>query len=190
MLVEEKLAKKKQLKSAEEARSERKRRSTIEKLSGYGRPAIRQAWIFAALWMLTVTGLCSVFFVENISSNTAWIVTMAVLSVVAIAAFFRAASALSKYWRLKVYGCGNKTDSLPWLGFIPIVGFISYIELLMQEIKKSRNSYSGWEKYIRSPERVAPVQLVVSAMVMLTTNLFLIAIISYYYRQYVSSFSL
>ncbi len=188
MLVEEKLAKKKQLKSTEEVRSERKRRSTIEKLSGFGKPAKRQAWIFAALWILTVTGLCSVFFVESISSNTAWIVTMVVLSVVTIAAFFRAASALSKYWRLKVYDCGSKVDSLPWLGFIPIVGLISYLELLMQEIKKTENSYSGWEKYIKSPERVAPVQLVVSAMVMLTSNLSMIVIISYYYRQYVSWF--
>ena len=97
MLVEEKLAKKKQLKSTEEARSERKRRSTIEKLSGFGKPAKRLAWVFAAIWMVTALGFCSAFFVENLFSNAAWIVVMAVLSVVTIVAFVRAASALSKY---------------------------------------------------------------------------------------------
>ena len=188
--IEEKLTKKKQRKSAEEAKKERKQLSTIEELSRYGKPAKRKGWIFAAFWIVSAIALCSAFFVEKLSSNTTWIVATALLSVATITVFFIAASALSKYWRLKVYGYGSKADSLPWLGFIPIVGIISYLELLMQEIKKTRNSYSGWEKCIKSPERLAPVQLVVSAMVMLTTNLSLIAIISYYYKQYVSSFSL
>ena len=182
--IEKKLTKKKQRKSAEEAKKERKQLSTIEELSRYGKPAKRKAWIFAAFWIVSAIALGSAFFVEDLSSNTTWIVATALLSVATITVFFFAASALSKYWKVKVYDCGSKRDSLPWLGFIPVAGVISCVELLAREITGAKNSYTGWEKYIKSPERVAPVQLIICTMVMLTTHVFLIALILYHYQQY------